>query len=181
MDLGCGAGDGLAEITSRCGASGIGIDLATAACDRAARRFPGPTWVVANADRQLPLLDDCVDLVVSIHGRRSPEEAARILAPGRHFLIALPAPDDLIELRTLVQGARIERDRSDAVLAEHQPRFEMMERSVIRETLALGQRALLDLLRGTYRGERHAAADRVASLESMDVTLASEVLLFRLR
>jgi 23S rRNA (guanine745-N1)-methyltransferase len=183
VDLGCGSGDALAAIArQRASASiGIGIDLSTAAVERAARQFPDLTWVVANADRRLPVLDGSVDLVASIHGRRNPDEAARVLAPGRYLLIAVPAADDLIELRELVQGQRIEHDRSDAVLAEHESRFEMIERSVIRETVELDRTSLLDLLQGTYRGARLATAERVATLTRMRVTMASDVSVLRLR
>jgi 23S rRNA (guanine745-N1)-methyltransferase len=179
VDLGCGAGDALAALTQTRTGIGIGIDLSTAAVEKAARRFPERTWVVANADRRLPLLDHRVDLVLSINGRRNPPEAARVLDVGRYLLVAVPAADDLIELREVVQGARRERERADAVVAEHTSLLELVDRSVVRETLTLDRSALLGLLQGTYRGVRRGVADRVATLTRMDVTLASEMLLFR--
>ena len=51
VDLGCGSGDALAALTKRAG-TGVGIDLSTAAVERAARHFPDRTWVIANADRR---------------------------------------------------------------------------------------------------------------------------------
>jgi 23S rRNA (guanine745-N1)-methyltransferase len=179
VDLGCGAGDALAAISEQ--RLGIGIDLSTAAIERAARRFPARTWVVANADRRLPLLDRSIDLVLSVHGRRNPREVARVLAVAGHLLVVVPAADDLIELRELVQGARVERDRVSAVVAEHESLFELLDRSVVRQTLELERDALLKLLQGTYRGIRLGTADRVAALTRMNVTLASEVLVLRLR
>lgn len=180
VDLGCGSGDALAALTKPETHTGVGIDLSTPAIDRAARRFPDRIWVVANADRRLPLLDHSVDLVLSLHGRRNPPEVARVLRPARYHVVAIPAADDLIELRELVQGTRVERDRADAVLLEHKDRFQLLDRSVVRETLNLDRPALLNLLQGTYRGVRRGAADRVAALTHMDVTLASDVLLFRI-
>jgi 23S rRNA (guanine745-N1)-methyltransferase len=179
VDLGCGSGDALAECGD--GVTGIGIDLSTSAVERAARRFPDRIWVVANADRRLPLLDHRVDLVLSLHGRRNPVEAARVLTAGRYLLVAIPASDDLIELRELAQGQRIERDRRESVLAEHQPYFDLVEQTVIREAVELERTSLLALLDGTYRGARRGVADRVATLDRMRVTVASDVLLFRLR
>nr|AQQ75046.1 hypothetical protein [uncultured bacterium] len=179
VDLGCGSGDALAAVAGA--GTGIGIDLSTAAVDRAARRFPGRLWVVANADRRLPLLDRSVDLVMSIHGRRNPSETARVLRRGGSLLVAVPAPDDLIELRELVQGARVERDRSNLVVTEHAPLFEAAGRSVVRETRELDRDALLRLLHGTYRGVRRAAAARVSTLTRLSVTLASDLLVFRVR
>jgi 23S rRNA (guanine745-N1)-methyltransferase len=181
VDLGSGTGDALATIGRRCTLTGVGIDLSTAAADYAARRFPDHAWVVANADRRLPLLDSSVDLVLSLNGRRNPEEAARVLKPGGTLMIALPAPDDLIELRALVQGAGIERDRSESLKAEHDRLFTVVERATIRETLTLERDALRHLLRGTYRGARIREAERVTDVERLPVTLASEIFVMRER
>jgi len=178
VDLGCGSGDALAALTARAG-TGIGIDLSTAAIERAARHFPDRTWVVANADRRLPLLDRHVDLVLSLHGRRNPAEVARVLTPMGQLLVAVPAADDLIELRELVQGQRLEHDRVGAVLEEHEASFQLVDRSAVRETLELHREALLNMLRGTYRGVRRGVAERVATLTRMKVTLASDILVLR--
>ena len=80
-----------------------------------------------------------------------------------------------------MQGQRIEHDRVETVLAEHGPRFEVIERSVTRETVELERGSLLDLLHGTYRGVRHAAADRAAAIERMPVTMASDVFVLQLK
>jgi 23S rRNA (guanine745-N1)-methyltransferase len=174
-DLGSGSGALLGALCRDRSITGVGIDLSAAAAEFAARRFPTVTWVVANADRRLPLLDDSADLVLSIHGRRNPSECARVLTAHGRLLVALPAPDDLVELRTLVQGQGTERDRVDALLGEHRSHFELIDRFPIRERLTLGREALLNLLRGTYRGARFAASERVESLRKVEVTMSSEV------
>jgi 23S rRNA (guanine745-N1)-methyltransferase len=184
VDLGAGSGDALAALTAAGRLAGIGIDLSTAAAAQAARRFPALTWVVANADRRLPLLDRSVGLVVSIHGRRNPAECARVLSPNGALIVAVPATDDLVELREIVQGERVERDRADAVLEEHGRHFALVERGVVREQQPVARGQLLDLLRATYRGERHSSAARVAGLDrvgTLELTTASEWFLFALR
>jgi 23S rRNA (guanine745-N1)-methyltransferase len=181
VDLGSGSGDALAALASTCRIEGVGIDLSTAAAEHAARRFPALTWVVANADRRLPLLDGSVDLALSLHGRRNPAECARVLKRSGRLLVGVPAHDDLVELRATVQGEAVDRDRSDRLLAEHDPHFALVDRSSVREHHKLQREALLDLLRGTYRGERASAASRVGALTHLDVTLASETFLFRPR
>jgi 23S rRNA (guanine745-N1)-methyltransferase len=178
VDLGSGSGDALAAVTRNGSIAGIGIDLSTAAAEHAARRFPALTWVVANADRRLPLGDASVDLVMSVHARRNPAECARVLAPGSHLIVAVPAPDDLVELRAAVQGDRVEHDRADALIEEHQAPFVLQSRVSVREQRNLERDALLDLLRGTYRGGRLSASTRVEALASLNVTLASDVFLF---
>jgi 23S rRNA (guanine745-N1)-methyltransferase len=177
-DLGSGAGDGLEAVARAHAITAIGIDLSTAAATLASRRFPHLTWIVANADRRLPLLDGSVALVLSQHARRNPRECARIVPAGGHLLITVPAPDDLVELRAAVQGRRVERDRAEAVIAEHAPLFRLTWREAARERRQLSGTHLRDLLHGTYRGVRASQAPQVEALESLDVTLASDVLRF---
>ncbi len=176
VDLGSGSGETLGLFAEQRAMLGIGIDLSTAAAAHAARRFPSLTWVVANADRRLPLLDGQVDMVLSVHARRNPAECRRVLtAPGR-LVVAIPAADDLIELRELVQGDALARDRTMQLMAEHEAHFEVVARSVTRRQHALGREALHNLLRGTYRGERFSTSSRVAALDQLTVTLASDIL-----
>jgi 23S rRNA (guanine745-N1)-methyltransferase len=179
IDLGCGVGDALHAVCARTGGAGIGIDISTAAAELAARRFPASTWVVANADRRLPLLDGSVTLALSLHARRNPPECARAIRQGGFLLVAVPAADDLIELRAQVQGEAVERPRSSAVVEEHATTFTLVDQQTVREHHRLGRQQLLDLLSGTYRGARASTAARVERLESLDVTVASEILLFR--
>jgi 23S rRNA (guanine745-N1)-methyltransferase len=177
VDLGSGTGDVLGELAGAHPVEGIGIDLSTAAADHAAKRYPALTWIVANADRRLPLLDHTASIVLSVHGRRNPAECARVLKRDGVMLVAIPAPDDLVELRERVQGERVEHDRSDRLIAEHAPFFTVCARAIVRERRQLDRDALKDLLRGTYRGERRNDAERVEALGDLDVTLASDVFL----
>ena len=148
VDLGSGSGEALDALSRRRPISGIGIDLSVDAAHHAARRFPALTWIVANADRRLPVLTGSVDLALSLNARRNPAECARVLKAGAYLLVSVPAPDDLIELREQVQGAPIARDRSSGVLADHASHFALVERTVARQRQRLEREALLELLRG---------------------------------
>jgi len=176
-DLGSGTGDTLGTLSRARPITPIGIDLSVFAADCAARRFPALTWVVANADRRLPLMDGDVDLVLSLHGRRNPSECARVLRPTGLLLIAVPAHDDLVELRALIHGERLERDRAETLLAAYEPAFRLLEHWSLRDRQHLAREALLDLLRITYRGERTSMSRRVAGLGALEVTFASDVFL----
>lgn len=181
VDLGCGSGELLARICGEAPSLGVGIDLSAPAVELAARHYPGLTWVVGNADRRLPLLDRSVDAVVSLHGRRNSAECARVLTRSGHLLIAVPAADDLKEVRAAVQGRAVERDRGEGVIAEFAGAFTLLERFELREQHRLAPDALRDVLRGTYRGERRSATERLAALEALgglEVTFASEVFVF---
>ena len=177
-DLGSGGGDALGLLAARRSVTAIGIDLSTAAAELAARRFPDVTWVVANADRRLPLLDRSLSIVLSLHARRNPAECRRVLQDDGLLLVAVPAADDLVELRETVMGERVERSRQDVVLAEHDSLFGLVSRDQVREHHVLARDQLLDLLRGTYRGARTSAANRLAALDRLGVTLASDMFVF---
>jgi 23S rRNA (guanine745-N1)-methyltransferase len=175
VDLGSGSGEMLGSLSKVSSVSCVGLDLSVAAIELAARRFPALTWVVANADRRLPLQDECIDLVLSIHARRNPTECARVLTVDGYVLVVLPAPDDLRELRALVQGQAIERDRVETMLAEHASHFELRERLRVVERRQLGRDVLVNLLQGTYRGVRFTSASRVDGIAAMTVTLSSDL------
>jgi 23S rRNA (guanine745-N1)-methyltransferase len=179
VDLGSGTGAMLRGLSRARPVSGIGIDLSVPAIELASRRSPSLTWVVANADRRLPLQDQSADLVLSIHGRRNPVECARVLKTTGVLIVVLPAPDDLIELRTVVQGEGLERDRVETLLSEHAANFTVVESLPIREQLTLDRDALLNLLRGTYRGARASTAARVEALERIPVTFSSHLVALR--
>ncbi|MBS1818795.1 MAG: methyltransferase domain-containing protein [Acidobacteria bacterium] len=179
VELGCGSGETLGALSSDPRVEAVGIDLSTPAITTAARRFPSVTWLIANADRRLPLLDGSVDLVLSVHARRNPAECRRILREGGLVIVAVPAHDDLIELREAVQGERLERDRTAALIEEHRGRFEPVEQAEVRQRFDLDRDTLIQLLRGTYRGERQSVSPRVQALEYLEVTLASDIIVFR--
>lgn len=178
VELGSGSGDLLGELMQQRHVTAIGIDLSAAAATVAARQFPDATWVVANADRRLPLPDASADLVVSVHARRNPSECRRVLDPGGFLIVAVPAADDLIELRHAVQGEATRRDRMDAVLADHQADFVAVERHTTRTRLALTRDTLLQLLAATYRGQRSSNSPAVEQLDRLDVTLSSDIVVF---
>lgn len=179
VELGSGSGETLAAVARAHRLAAVGIDLSIAAAEHAARRDSALTWVVANADRRVPLLDGRVDLVLSQHGRRNPVECARVVRAGGHLLISVPAADDLVELREAVLGDATIRPRAAMVISDHSQFFELVAHEEVREHHRLDRAALLDLLQGTYRGARTRVAPRLATLTELDVTVASDVCLFR--
>lgn len=178
-DLGSGTGRALAAVAAAREVCGVGIDLSVAAAEHAARHWGGLTWVVANADRTLPLLDGSVDVILSLHARRNPREVARVLRPEGVLLAAVPAPEDLIELRTHVQGGGVTRDRLTVLVAEHEAWFAVEDTFRVTAQLRLEPDQLRALLSATYCGRRHSANPRVSALTPLEVTLASDVCVFR--
>jgi 23S rRNA (guanine745-N1)-methyltransferase len=183
VDLGCGSGETLARLAAARPMCAVGIDISAAAASHAARIDHADliTWVVANADRRLPLADGSASLVLSIHGRRNPAECSRVLANDGRLLASVPAPDDLIELREYVLGAPVEHDRVADMIRTHERWFRVIDRHRVEERRTLDSASLVLLLRGTYRGRRASQSVRVASLDRLEVTLASDIVLFEKR
>jgi 23S rRNA (guanine745-N1)-methyltransferase len=179
LDVGCGTGWLLAELAARRELRAVGIDLSAHAIELAARDHPGPTWVVANADRRMPLPDGVFDLALSITGPKPAAELARVLAPGGLLAVGVPAPDDLIELRAAVFGEGREEERVAKTLAALGEGFALETRVEVRSRPLLDADAQRDLLASTYRAGRRSREERAAALEAREVTLACELLVLR--
>lgn len=158
-----------------------GVDLAVRALRLAARRYPEATWVVANADRRLPLADASVDLALSLYGRRPGPELARVLRSDGRLVVGVAGEDDLVELREAVLGRGQLRRRGPAAVAALRERFELLARSSWRERAFHDRQALGDALAMTYRGQRAGQAARASRLDGLEVTLSAELLLLRRR
>ena len=178
LDLGCGDGHFLASICAAHELRGLGIDLSPHAVERCARRHPTLAWVAANADRRLPVLADSIDIALSIDGRRPVAELARVLRPEGALVVAVPAVDDLVELRTSVLGEPRGGSRVPAVLREFAEEFELREQRVARACVRLGRADLERLGRATYRWQRERERERFTALETLDVTTSHDLLLF---
>lgn len=181
LDAGCGEGSVTMAMSVATGLAAVGVDISSPAVDRAARKYPAATWIVANADRGMPFEDGAFELVTSIVARRNPPEFARLLAAGGVCLVVVPGSDDLGELREAVLGGMVGRDRAAVVEEEFASGFELVGRREVRDRVTLDRAAIEDVLAATYRGARTSEQERTARLSSMHVTLSREALAFRVR
>ena len=181
LDVGCGEGFYLGSIASEKPVEAHGLDLSQPAVDLAARRYPGATWIVANADRGLPYAPGSFDLVLSLDARVHPAEIRRVLAPGGRLLVTVPAPDDLVELRAAVLGEGLLKDRLERAAGLLAACFELETRRTVRHRVRLGSEEVRDALAATYRGARESRRERIAALREMDVTLSHDLARFRPR
>ncbi len=181
LDVGCGEGWMLGSLAARRPIDGHGVDLSAPAIELAARRQPALTWVVANADRSLSYAAAGFDLALSITARRNAAELARVLRPGAGLLVAVPAADDLVELREAVQGEGVLRDRTEGVVEELASGFDLERRETVSSRAVLDAGALRDLLAATYRGARRREQERVAALSRLEVTTSWDLLWLRRR
>ena len=179
LDAGCGEGHHLAELRRAYAIEGCGTDISIPAIDLAARRHKDLFWVVANADRFLPWADASFDVITSITARLNPEEFARLLVPGGRLLVALPAPDDLIELREAILGEGVQRDRVERTVATFATQFRLEGSERVTHHARLDASAIEDVMTSSYRGLRPRERERLKGIEPRDVTLARDLLLLR--
>jgi 23S rRNA (guanine745-N1)-methyltransferase len=167
LDAGCGEGFYLGTLARETGFDAHGVDISIPAVDAAARRYPGCQWTVANADRFLPYADRSFSIVLSITARMNAGEFRRVLRDDGRLLIALPAPEDLVELR----GAG--RDRVARTVETFADGFALADRRRVTTAADLDAAAVHDVLHSIYRPMRSQPA------EAMRVTFSLDLLLFR--
>ena len=179
LDLGCGDGS-FGPLMFPSHATGFcGIDLSRSAIKLAAKHWPEATWVLANADRGLPVMDASVDCVVSLFGRRPVAEIHRVLTQAGVCMVAVPAEDDLIELREAVQKRGVRRSRTDAIVEEmHDHGLSCVDQKQWKTEVEIGTEEIEEALAMTYRARRWSEKSRISSLETTKVTLAADLMRF---
>jgi 23S rRNA (guanine745-N1)-methyltransferase len=166
LDAGCGDGFYLGTLAARHAFAGHGVDISIAAVNAAAKRYPHCEWIVANADRLIPYADGSFTRVMTITARRNAAEFRRVLRAGGRLLVAVPAPDDLIELRG--RG----KDRVDLVRQEFAAGFQLMEQRRATSVVDLDKTAVEDVLASIYRPLR------ATPVQAMTVTFSLDLLAF---
>jgi 23S rRNA (guanine745-N1)-methyltransferase len=167
LDAGCGDGFYLGTLARQTGFDAHGVDISIPAVDAAARRYRGCEWIVANADRFVPYADRSFSIVLSITARMNAGEFRRVLRDDGRLLVALPAPEDLVELR----GAG--RDRVARTVETFAQDFTLLDQRRVATSADLDAAAVHDVLLSIYRPMRSQPAD------AMRVTFSLDLLLFR--
>jgi 23S rRNA (guanine745-N1)-methyltransferase len=167
LDTGCGEGFYLGTLAGQTGFSAHGVDISVPAIDAAARRYSGCEWIVANADRFLPYADRAFSIILSITARMHSSEFRRVLRDDGRLLVAVPASDDLIELR----GTG--RDRVARTVETFAHDFKLVDQRRVTTAADLDAAAVHDVLLLIYRPMSSQPA------EAMRVTFSLDLLLFR--
>jgi 23S rRNA (guanine745-N1)-methyltransferase len=193
LDAGCGDGFYLGSLTRQSGCAGHGVDISIPAVEAAARRYPPSgvvgganydpavagyhpgdasyEWIVANADRFVPYADRSFSLVLTITGRMNAAEFRRVLRDDGRLLVAISAPNDLIELRS--RAGKPGRDRVPQALETFAPGFKLVGRSQVTTAADLDAAAAQDVLLSIYRPLRSHP------VEATRVTFSLDLLLFQ--
>lgn len=167
LDAGCGEGFYLGSLALKAGFGAYGMDISIPAIDAAARKYTHCHWIVGNADRFVPYADASFSAVLSITARMNAPEFRRVLRPDGRLLVALAAPEDLIELRGMG------RDRVDRTVETFVEGFTLLEKQRVTTTADLDAEAVRDVLLSIYRPMRNEP------VLAMRVTFSLDLLLFR--
>jgi 23S rRNA (guanine745-N1)-methyltransferase len=166
LDAGCGDGFYLGTLAREHGFDAHGTDISIPAVDAAARRYPECEWIVSNADRFIPWADQSFSKILSITARMNASEFRRVLQDDGRLLVAIPAPDDMVELRG---GGRDRAARTIDTFAES---FVLMDQRRVTAVADLDAPAVNDVLLSIYRPMQAQPP------EAMRITLSLDLLLF---
>jgi 23S rRNA (guanine745-N1)-methyltransferase len=174
LDAGCGDGFYLGSLQAQTGCSAHGVDISNPAVNAASRRYPQCEWIVANADRFVPYADGAFSAVLSITGRMNAPEFRRILRNDGRLLVAVPSPEDLIELRGASgPSGPPGRDRAPRTIADFAGHFTLIDQRRATTAADLDAAAVQDVLVSVYRPLQRKA------VEPMRLTFSLDLLLFR--
>lgn len=188
LDAGCGEGYYLgaleAHLAKTLPALPIiywGMDNSRDALRLAGRRHREMRFVVADIKDQIPFAANAIDVLLNVFAPRNPAEFARVLAPGGLLLVALPAPDHLIELRERLHLMRIEQDKLQHVLEALVGSFSLLATRTLTYALTLDARDV-ELLVSMTPNYRHLTVEQQAHMATLDrahVTVAFTVLILK--
>lgn len=119
LDAGCGEGyyfdnlfNFLRDKKDDINLSFIGLDISKDAIVQATKRNRQITWVVGT-NRQPPVKDESVDIILSLFGFLSVEGFKKILKPGGKIILADPGYEHLKELREIIYPEVKKQDHTD--------------------------------------------------------------------
>ncbi|BBF99481.1 MULTISPECIES: putative RNA methyltransferase [Pseudonocardia] len=185
VDLAGGTGHYLAPVLDALpAASGVIVDLSTAALRRAARAHRRAAAIAADVWQPLPITTGSAGVVLSVFGPRNAEEVERVLPEGGILVVASARPDHLRELRAHVGGIGVDPQKAD----RHRRAFaglELAERQIVQWRLALGRdeaRALVRMGPNAHHLGTGGDDDPLSRLpEPVGLTAAMDVAVYRRR
>jgi 23S rRNA (guanine745-N1)-methyltransferase len=172
VDIGCGEG-WYTRAFSKLVPHVLGIDLSKEAVKHAAGQDKRALYVVQSI-YQIPLPDDCADMVVSIFTPIPTEEILRVLKPGGIFIQAGPGEDHLKELKEVLY----EKVRLNGPLERNLP-FQLEKVLNLKQIQDIHNPAsLLNMTPYLHRSPKEGL-ERVYALEHLNVTFSFEILIWK--
>ena len=178
-DRGKGEGSHLLDFLAQFGdkeVHGLGLDLAKAGIQSAAKQSSQALWAVADL-AQIPLADKTLDLALTILSPSNYQEVKRVLKTDAPFIKIIPGPSYLIELRRLVLDQEdVAQDPSQS-RQRFQESFPEMESFHYHNQLATTPALMAELIQMTPLMWHASDQERQAALDLTEMTIDLEILI----
>lgn len=137
LDAGCGEGyyfdlifNAVKNKEGSNNISFIGLDISKDAIIQASKRNKHISWLVGT-NRQPPVEDNSVDIILCLFGFMSIDVFSKILKPGGKMIIVDPGPDHLKELREIIYPKVKQSKQVNSIPVEHSG-FTLVERQSLQ-------------------------------------------------
>jgi hypothetical protein len=145
----------------------FGLDISKEAARLAAKRYREVCFFVADAKKKILLAGGSVRVLLNVFAPRNVVEFDRIAAQDGMLLIAIPAPDHLIELRSELGLLDIEANKRQRVVEQLAGAFKLAGEQSIAYEMQLGGQELVDLVQMTPN-YWHVARERLDSIKTLE-------------
>lgn len=177
VDAGCGSGYYSEHLKN---AERIyAFDLSKSAVEygaKKARREGREVLFAVSSVYSMPIADESADSIISVFAPCAEAEFSRILKRGGKLIVAAAAPEHLKELKAvLYENVTENTERADLPQG-----FSLAEKTRISKTETLGAEAVksLYLMTPYSRKTSREAAERLFSLESLEITFSFDVFVY---
>ncbi len=179
LDAGCGEGYYfdflLNKLRQQAGGntlSFIGLDISKEAIVQATKRNRLTSWVVGT-NRQPPVADESVDIIICMFGFFCEQGFHKVLKPGGKIIMVDPGTEHLRELREIIYD-EIKKTKSSDVLQFDEEKFSLLSSEALQfETVLSDNEQINQLLLMTPHFYRASKAGREVAykLERLDLTV----------
>lgn len=177
VDMGCG--EGYYTEKFRKNHQIIGVDISKDAIDLAARKYKERTFVVAST-YDLPIMDESMDIAISVFAPYSLEDTTRVLKKGGSFILVYPLEHHLFELKQVAYSEPYLNDNKALPMEG----FELVETRFVHEQITLqNQQEIQDLFSMTpyFHRTPKSGLDAIGKLDTLSTRIEFGVSLYKKR
>ncbi len=179
LDAGCGEGyyfdillGELSDAVGNKSLSLVGLDISKDAILQAAKRNHEITWLVGT-NRQPPLKNASVDVILCVFGFLSAEGFARVLKPGGKIILIDPGAEHLSELREVIYP-ELKVKQTSVSAHDNLPEFSLLSKENLRFKVKLeSNEKINNLLLMTPHFYRASKVGRevACNLQNLEITV----------
>jgi len=179
LDAGCGEGyyldvifNSLIDIQGDKTVSFIGLDISKDAIIQSSKRNKQISWLIGT-NRQPPVQDGSVDIILCLFGFMSVDAFYRVLKPGGKIILLDPDPEHLTQLRKIIYPQVKKQDQSGAAQIEREG-FTLLKSEALtfKEKINTNEKIkqLLIMTPHFYRASNEGRR-AACSLDKLDITV----------